>query len=70
MNVTLILSVPLYLLYEGAILASWIIDRRRTPREEDPTSPVAALSAILGSVALWRQTRLARPLRPAASRAV
>lgn len=58
LNATIILSVPLYLLYEGAIFASWIIDRRRTPRE-DPSSPVALISALLGSVALWKQTRLA-----------
>jgi sec-independent protein translocase protein TatC len=68
-SATFILSVPLYLLYEGAIFASWLIDRRRTPREDDPTSPAAALSAILGGVALWRRTRLAQVLRPSASRA-
>jgi len=68
-NATLILSVPLYLLYEGAILASWLIDRRRTPREEDSAAPAAVLSAILGSVALWRGRRHAQVLRPATPRA-
>jgi sec-independent protein translocase protein TatC len=59
-NATLILSLPLYLLYEGAILASWLIDRRRTPHEEDSNSPIAAFSAVVGSVALWRRTRFAK----------
>ena len=69
MNATLILSVPLYLLYEGAILASRIIDRRRTPRDENEESPLTILSTILGSVALWRQRRLGQPLRRIRGRA-
>ena len=68
-NATLILSVPLYLLYEGAILASWLIDRGRTRREEDSDSPVTAVSAVLGSIALWRRRRLSQVLRTSASRA-
>jgi sec-independent protein translocase protein TatC len=66
-NATFILSIPLYLLYEGAIFASWIIDRRRTPRVGvDSASPLAAVGALLGSAALWRQARLSGAMRPVA----
>jgi len=68
-NATLILSVPLYLLYEGAILASWIIDRRRTPSGDANGSPLTATWALLASVALWKEARLGQRLRPSASRA-
>jgi len=61
--------VPLYLLYEGAILASWIIDRRRTPSGDANGSPLTATWALLASVALWKEARLGQRLRPSASRA-
>ena len=65
LTANLVLAVPLYVLYEGAILASWIIDRRRTPRGDAEASPIAKLWALLGGVALWRQARVARTLVPA-----